>query len=116
MISKLEDEYRFKVDALDNLQKQRDNLSAFIRELITVYKIDPSLFTPEIWFDLINIPKSKSDSDSMMGILALRAVLRDEHSVESKKLEALNRKIFLNNIDVTLDKIKLLQKALGPKE
>ena len=81
-----------------------------------VYKIDPGLFTPEIWFDLINIPKIESDNDSKLGILALRDKLREAHNAEVRKLKDLNEAIFRNNIDVVLDKIKLLQENLGPEE
>lgn len=52
----------------------------------------------------------------MIGILALRTKLRNAHNIEAQKLKVLNEKIFHNNIDVALDKIKLLQKSLETEE
>ncbi len=112
MVSKQKEELKTKADALNGLMQEREDLSVYIKELTMIYKIDPSLFTPEIWLGLINVSEAKSDSDSMLGILALRDKLRDEHSAEAEKLKRLNAQIFLNNIDLILDKIKLLQKDL----
>lgn len=116
MISKLEDDFQIKIDTLNSLYKQRDNLSASIKELRAIYKIDSSFFTPEIWLNLINFSDYAHNDDSRVGILELRAKLRDEHNIEAQKLYEINQEIFINNIDITIDKIKLLQKRLDKKD
>lgn len=111
------DDIQTKVESLDALMQERDELSEYMKELITIYKIDPSLFTPEIWFNLVNIPKSEQlDNDSMLGIMELRTKLRERHNSKVEKLRGLNKEIFFNNIDVILDKIKAFQKDLEPEE
>lgn len=105
-----------KLKALNDLLRQKQELSDYLVELIAIYKLDPALFTPEIWFDLVNLPKNaKPLDDSMLGILDLRAKFRKEHNYEVEKLKDLNQEIFLNNIDLALEKIKNFQDKLDDK-
>lgn len=108
-----ENEHQIKVETLDDLLQKREELSEYLKDLITIYKIDPSIFTPEIWFDLVNLQKPTGPgNDSMLGILDLRAKFREEHNSEVEKLRDLNKEIFFNNIDLVLEKIKNFQDEL----
>lgn len=109
----VQDKFQNKIDALDVLKQQKADISSYIKELVSIYRIDSSIFTPDIWFDLVNIQKvDLPGDDSRLGILELRSKLRDEHNIKIEKLQNINEEIFLNNIDIILDKIKLIQKKL----
>ena len=118
MIDKISDEeFKAKIDALDLLKQERTDLSEYMEDLITIYKLDPKLFTPEIWFDLINTPKiGQIDNDSRLGIIELRDDFRKKHNSKVGKLQKLNKEIFFNQLDIVLEKIRSFQEELGPEE
>ena len=112
----MRDEFEKKLKALSLLEKKRDEQIEYLKELVRIYEIDSKLFTPEIWFDLINHPKDFISNDSKLGIMELRASFRDKHFSEAEKIQDLNQEIYVHHIDVILDKIKLFEKELDPEE
>ena len=99
------------------LKQERQELSEHIKDLIRIYQIDKRLFTPEIWFNLINLPRfSELDDDSMLGIMDLRAKFRQEHKKEVEKLIELDKEIYSGDIDLALEKVRKLAKELELKE
>jgi len=101
-----------KMIVLAALVQEQTELSEYMRDLIDIYKIDPKIFTPEIWFSLINASQSGQPNDTMLGIFELRSQFRQKHSDKVGKLKSLNDEIYLNKIDVALEKINLLQGKL----
>ena len=101
-----------KVNNLDNLTQEKYKLSKYIKDLITIYKIDSRIFTPDIWFDLTNITKSKYENDCYLGIFNLREKFRNEHNINVEKLKKIDQEIYVNNIDVLLAKIDYIQKLI----
>jgi len=109
-------EIQSKGEALSELRERRQALITKIRELKSVHDIDPSIFTPEIWFEMAKPAIPCGDgNDRHLNIFELRARLRDERDIDLEEMFNVEKKIFRNNLDLVLAKIEHLQKSLGPE-
>lgn len=105
-----------KGKALNELKQQKEDLLLKIKELKSVHDIDPSIFTPEIWFEMAKPTIPCGDgNDRHLNIFELRARLREERDIDLGEIFEVERKIFHNNIDLLLAKIDRIQEGLDPE-
>jgi len=98
---------------INRLKRQQNQLFTKLNDIKTLHDIDETIFSFDIWLDLLKDPYLRgSGNDRHLNLFEMRERLREQQKDEKESLEKVTSEIFIEDLDLLLYKISLIQDKL----